>query len=116
MLTAQVESARPPANLEKQVFALKPPQLSVLQRYLSIQDSALHSAISRRWMLLSMGMKNTKTSSLWRMNANACMSLQDGGKLETSVSPNQSCGERPSMQGRVCRAEASCSAFTSDLT
>ena len=57
MFTAQVESARPPANLEKQVFALKPPQLSVLQRYLSIQDSALHSAISRRWMLLSMGMK-----------------------------------------------------------
>lgn len=51
-----VESARPPANLEKQVFALKPPQLSVLQRYLSIQD---------------------------------------GGKLETSGSPNQSCGERP---------------------
>eukprot|EP00434_Breviolum_minutum_P035468 symbB.v1.2.031398.t1/scaffold3642.1/size52775/6 len=51
-----VESARPPANLEKQVFALKPPQLSVLQRYLSIQD---------------------------------------GGKLETSGSPSQSCWERP---------------------
>lgn len=34
---AQVESARQPANFEK-VFALKPPQLSVLQRYLSIQD------------------------------------------------------------------------------
>lgn len=33
-----VESARQPASFEK-VFALKPPQLSVLQRYLSIQDS-----------------------------------------------------------------------------
>eukprot|EP00438_Fugacium_kawagutii_P026436 Skav216566 [mRNA] locus=scaffold1231:75122:75639:- [translate_table: standard] len=33
-----VESARQPMNFEQQIYALKPPQLSVLQRYLTIQD------------------------------------------------------------------------------
>lgn len=42
-----VESARQPASFEK-VFALKPPQLSVLQRYLSIQDSPTQCSSQRQ--------------------------------------------------------------------